>query len=268
MTQYKMVVLDMDDTLMNSDNKLSIETKSYLLDIQKRGYYVVLASGRPTEGMLPTARELELNKYNSFIISYNGGKTINMANENVEVDQPVSKEDFDNIVDYCRDKNFLVLTYDNGYIIHDSSHEYMNIESQLTGLPMNRVADLKEYINHSVPKVMGVDYVGHITEARIELDGYFNKDIDVTTSKPFFLEFMAKNVSKGNAIKALCKRLQISLEEVIVFGDSLNDKSMFEVAGYSVAMGNASDELKKIADEVTLDNNSNSIPYALKELLV
>ena len=44
----------------------------------------------------------------------------------------------------------------------------MNIESQLTGLPMNRVADLKEYINHSVPKVMGVDYVGHITEARIE----------------------------------------------------------------------------------------------------
>ncbi|SLE56774.1 putative hydrolase, haloacid dehydrogenase(HAD) superfamily protein [Mycobacteroides abscessus subsp. massiliense] len=126
-----------------------------------------------------------------------------MANENVEVDQPVSKENFDNIVDYCRDKNFLVLTYDNGYIIHDSSHEYMNIESQLTGLPMNRVADLKEY-----------------------------------------------------------------LEEVIVFGDSLNDKSMFEVAGYSVAMGNASDELKKIADEVTLDNNSNGIPYALKEILV
>ena len=59
----------------------------------------------------------------------------------------------------------------------------MNIESQLTGLPMNRVADLKEYINHSVPKVMGVDYVGHITEARIEW--VFNKDIDVTTSKPF-----------------------------------------------------------------------------------
>ena len=100
------------------------------------------------------------------------------------------------------------------------------------------------------------------------MDGNFNKDIDVTTSKPFFLEFMAKNVSKGNAIKALCKRLQIPLEEVIVFGDSLNDKSMFEVAGYSVAMGNASDELKKIADEVTLDNNSNGIPYALKEILV
>lgn len=83
-----------------------------------------------------------------------------------------------------------------------------------------------------------------------------------------FPRVYGKECFEGNAIKALCKRLQISLEEVIVFGDSLNDKSMFEVAGYSVAMGNASDELKKIADEVTLDNNSNGIPYALKELLV
>lgn len=78
---------------------------------------------------------------------------------------------------------------------------------------------------------------------------------------------MAKDVSKGNAIKALCKRLQISLEEVIVFGDSLNDKSMFEVAGYSIAMGNASDELKNLADKVTLDNNSGGILHELRNLL-
>ena len=66
---------------------------------------------------------------------------------------------------------------------------------------------------------------------------------------------MAKDVSKGNAIKALCKKENINLEEVVVFGDSLNDQSMFDVAGYSVAMGNASEELKS-ADVVTLDNNS------------
>ena len=89
----------------------------------------------------------------------------------------------------------------------------------------------------------------------------------MTTSKPFFLEFMAKDVSKGNAIKALCEKLNISLSEVICFGDSLNDQSMFKVVGYAVAMGNASEELKKIADKVTLDNDSNGIPVALKELL-
>lgn len=72
---------------------------------------------------------------------------------------------------------------------------------------MNCVVDLKEYINYSVFKVMGVDYVGYIIEVCIELDGYFNNDIDVIMSKFFFLEFMVKNVLKGNVIKVFCKRL-------------------------------------------------------------
>ena len=144
----------------------------------------------------------------------------------------------------------------------------MNIESELTGLPMKRVDNIKSYITHGVPKVMGVDYVGNITEARIDLNGYFNEEIDVTTSKPFFLEFMARDVSKGNAITALCEKLDIPLEEVIAFGDSLNDQSMLDVVGYAVAMGNASDELKEKADEVTLDNDSNGIPHTLKTTIM
>ena len=136
-----------------------------------------------------------------------------------------------------------------------------------TGIPMKQVDDIKAYIQSDVPKTMGVDYEENISKARNELNGTFNSDIDVTTSKPFFLEFMAKDVSKGNAIKALCEKLNISLSEVICFGDSLNDQSMFKVVGYAVAMGNASEELKKIADKVTLDNDSNGIPVALKELL-
>lgn len=102
---------------MNSDNELSSETKSYLIDIQNEGYYVVLASGRHTEGMIPVAKELNLNNYGSYIISYNGGKTTNMSQEKVEVSQTVSKQNFDLIVDYCRDRGFLVLTYDDGHII-------------------------------------------------------------------------------------------------------------------------------------------------------
>ena len=78
---------------------------------------------------------------------------------------------------------------------------------------------------------------------------------------------MAKDVSKGNAIKALCEKLNVSLSEVICFGDSLNDQSMFEVVGCAIAMGNANEELKAIADKITLDNDSNGIPLTLKTLL-
>ncbi len=61
----------------------------------------------------------------------------------------------------------------------------MNIEAELTGLPMKRVDDIKAYIQGDVPKVMGVDYVANITEARIDLNGVFNDNVDATTSKPF-----------------------------------------------------------------------------------
>uniref|UniRef100_UPI00210915C7 HAD hydrolase family protein n=1 Tax=Staphylococcus aureus TaxID=1280 RepID=UPI00210915C7 len=130
----------------------------------------------------------------SFIISYNGSKTINMTNEEVEVRKSIGKQDFDEIVDYCRDRGFFVLTYHDGHIIYDSEHEYMNIEAELTGLPMKRVDDIKAYIQDNVPKVMGVVYVSNITEARIDLNGVFNDNVDATTSKPFFLAFMAKDV--------------------------------------------------------------------------
>ncbi|MEJ7210260.1 HAD hydrolase family protein, partial [Staphylococcus capitis] len=65
MSNYKMIVMDMDDTLINSENKVSKETKNYLIDIQNQGYKVVLASGRPTEGMLPIAKELQLDIHDS-----------------------------------------------------------------------------------------------------------------------------------------------------------------------------------------------------------
>ena len=95
-----MIVMDMDDTLINSENKVSKETKNYLIDIQNQGYKVVLASGRPIEGMLPIAKELQLDIHDSYIISYNGGKTIKVATEEVEVSQSVSKKNFDLIVDF------------------------------------------------------------------------------------------------------------------------------------------------------------------------
>ena len=94
----------------------------------------------------------------------------------------------------------------------------MNIEAELTGLPMKRVDDIKAISKAiRIQGQVGVDYVANITEARIDLNGVFNDNVDATTSKPFFLEFMAKDVSKGNAIKALCHKLGYSVDQVIAF---------------------------------------------------
>ncbi|BCU52212.1 Cof-type HAD-IIB family hydrolase [Staphylococcus auricularis] len=267
MSNYKAIVTDMDDTLLNSDNEVSSATQDYLVKVQEAGYHLILASGRPTEGMLPTARDLQMDRFGSYLISYNGGQTIKVADESVEVSQTIDKDQYDEIIDYLRDQGFFKATYKDGYIIYEGEHEYMNIESELTGLPMKQVDDIKAYIQEEVPKVLGVGYESNIKEAYQSMeDQHFNDDIDVTMSKPFFLEFIAKDVSKGNAIQQLTQKLDFSMEEIVAFGDSTNDLSMLKEVGCGVAMDNASDEVKDIADKVTLSHNDDGIPHALKEL--
>src|SRR5699024_988360 len=165
-----------------------------LMNIQAQGYKVVLASGRPTDGMMPTAKHLKLDQYKSYVISYNGGKTVNVSDEKAEVSRTVSKSDFDGIGDFCRAHSVVVVADQDGYSLYEGEHEYITIESELTDLAMKQVDDLKAEIQQDVPKVMGIDYDPNITSIRNNLDRHFNENIDVTTSKPFLLEFMDQGV--------------------------------------------------------------------------
>lgn len=257
----------MDDTLMTSDNRVSVKTKAYLLKLQEKGVKIALASGRPTEGMIPTAKALKMDQFGSYIMSYNGAQTLDLSKDEVVEKQMIDKEEFDKIVDFCREKGFFILTYHEGHIIHEGEHEYMNIESELTGLPMKKVTDIKAYIQNPVPKAMGVDYEKNIQACIATMGSSFDHAIDVTTSKPFFLEFMSKGVSKGAAITKLAKRLDLDVNQMVAFGDSANDIEMFKVVGKSVAMENASEKVKSYADMITKSNDEEGIPYALDQIL-
>ncbi|WP_398574806.1 HAD hydrolase family protein, partial [Staphylococcus epidermidis] len=101
---------------------------------------------------------------------------------------------------------------------------------------MNPLPHFNQYINHTLPKLIPVHYVTHITDPRIQFHPNFNKHIHLTTSNPFFLHFIPKNLSNPNPIKPLCKTLQIPLQQLILFPHTFNHKSIFQVAGYSVPM--------------------------------
>ena len=262
-----LIIFDMDDTLLTSENKVSETTKDYLLKVQQLGYKLTLASGRPTEGMLAVAKELELDKYGSYIMSYNGGQTIDVANQTVIAKQSVSKAYFDRIVDFCRQQDMLVLTYYEGQIVIEGTHKYMGVEAELTGMPMIQVDDIKAHVQTDVPKAMAVadeDKVAHMfaTEAT-----QFTDDLAVTISKPFFLEFMSKGVSKGAAIRSLAEQRQLSVDNMIAFGDSANDLDMIETVGTGIAMGNALEIVKEKAQHVTKSHDADGIPFILAQLL-
>ncbi|GGA95997.1 HAD family phosphatase [Macrococcus hajekii] len=265
---YKLIALDMDDTLMTSSNVMSDRTREALMAAQNQGVKVMLASGRPTSGMVKDAKILELDQRESYIMSYNGARLTAMKDMSIKKERSLSKDQFDQVYDYCQENNIFIITYVDEEIVYEGSHAYMNREHELTGLPMKKVDNLKDYVQGFVPKAMAVDFEDKISQADRDLDGRLNDDIHATTSKPYFLEFIAKGVSKGVILKELAEELDIQREEIIAFGDSDNDKNMIEFAGLGVAMGNANDTIKSVADIVTADNDHDGIADIIEQYVL
>ncbi|WP_267920325.1 Cof-type HAD-IIB family hydrolase [Macrococcoides caseolyticum] len=265
--QYKMIVLDMDDTLLTSENTILPSTIDTLIKAQEKGIKVVLASGRPTGGMLAAAETLKLAEFGSYILSYNGAEVTDMASGQLISATHVDKASFDGVYDYLRAHDVFVLTYIDNTIVYEGTHEYMNVEHELTGLPMQPVDDLKTFVKGNVPKLMGVDDIDKISAMNESLGGQFNENIHATTSKPFFLEFMNKDVSKGKVLKQLVEKIGIEQSAVMAFGDSNNDKDMLEFAGLGVAMGNANETIKAIADIITDDHNRDGIANIVNQYI-
>lgn len=254
-----MLVLDMDDTLLTSENKVSDATKQALIDLQERGYRLILASGRPPFGMMKVADELKLGEYGSYIIGFNGAQVVQMDNKEVVFQQGLEVSDQAKLIEFLKEKELVVLSYEGPEVVIDSENEYSHIEAELVGLPDRVDPEFFEDRTDSLPKIMGVGDPAVVKSLEDQLDGQFGESTATTTSKPFYLECFHKTVSKGLTLTNLCKELGIKLEEVVAVGDSNNDLSMLEVAGLAVAMGNGTDKIKAASDFITDTNDEDGI---------
>ena len=246
MTDYQMLVLDIDDTLMTSENTISDATYQALMKAQEQGKKVVLASGRPTPSMIETAKQLKLDHFDSYIISFNGAAITSMADGQELFSQRLEAEAQDDIVRYIQAKGLTVLTYMDDYVVMDKVNDYSHIESQLTGIP-------DRYDPEAIANL------SQLAKARMKFIA--------TTSKPYFLEFVHHQVSKGQAIKVLCQHLGLTLDQVIACGDGNNDLTMIETAGLGVAMANATPLLKEAADHITLSNDQDGLVPIIRDFM-
>lgn len=262
-----MVVLDLDDTLLLNDGTISNKTKEKIFEAMKKGIYIVLASGRPTFAIKDIADELQL-KTNGYIISYNGARIIDYKNENTIYRADITKEQVKKVYDFAKENNAFMQTYDDNNIITEKSNEYTEIESKITKMP---ILEKKDFIN-SLPKTLVKALIlqesEYLEKLEIKVKQQMKNEMYITRTKPFFLEFMNIEVDKSKSILRLCEKLNISKEEVIAVGDSYNDISMVKVAGLGVAMGNAIDELKSIANYITDTNENDGVAKVIQKFIL
>lgn len=266
--KYKMIVLDLDDTLLRDDQSISPRTKEALMNAQEKGVKVVLASGRPTYGMKDIAKALELERFGSFILAFNGAKIINCKTGDEVFSSTLSVETVRRLYEISRRENLSMLTYLGDHIVTEDRNEFTDIESGLTGMSIREVESFVEAVQEPVVKVLMVDEPETLAVAAKKLQSELAGELSVMRSKPFFLEFTEAGVDKGTSLHQLIQHLGIEQEEVIAMGDSFNDLAMIRFAGLGVAMGNARDEIKEAADYITDTNMNDGVAKVIEKFVL
>lgn len=265
--KYKMIVTDLDDTLLNEKGEISLKDKEAIMKAQKMGVKFVLASGRPTFAMKHLAEELELSKYGSFILSYNGALITECSTGHELLKESLTKDELHELYNFSKEHQVHIITYLDDVIISETDSEYIDIEKNLTGMPHEKVSSFKDRVDREAEKCIMLEEPKYLKIVEDKLRSKFGDRYSIAISKPFLLEVTKLGVDKGNTLIKLIKYLNISSDEVIVIGDSYNDISMLKVAGLSVAVENAKPEIKEMVDVITSSNIEGGMEKIIKKYI-
>lgn len=279
MSDIKVIAMDIDGTLFNSQKKIDQKTKDALMHYQNQGYILMLASGRPTSGLLHIAKELEMEKHHGLLVSYNGSKVIDCQNQDVLFNQPLSVEEGKAVLEHMKkfdrvrpmiDKDeymYVQNVYDNYIMFEGKPFNVFEYESRGGHFKLCEVDDLAEFADFEINKILTTSDPEYLQAHYQEMMKPFAKTLNCMFTGAFYFEFTAKGIDKAKAIEVALSKQGLTKKNVIAFGDAQNDMSMIQYAQIGVAMGNASDELKKEADFITLSNDEDGIAYALEKFL-
>ncbi|HRL85819.1 MAG TPA: Cof-type HAD-IIB family hydrolase [Bacteroides uniformis] len=268
--KYKLLVLDVDGTLLNDEREISKRTLAALLKVQQMGVRIVLASGRPTYGLMPLAKTLELGNYGGFVLSYNGCQIIKAQNGEILFERRINPEMLPYLEKKARKNGFAIFTYHDDTLITDSpDNEYIKSEALLNNLKIIREDEFSTAIDFAPCKCM---LVSDKEKALIGLEQHWEKrlagTLDAFRSEPYFLEVVPCGVNKANTLGALLEHLGVTREEVIAVGDGVCDVTMLQLAGMGVAMGHSQDSVKVCADYVTASNEEDGVALAVEKLIL
>ena len=275
MSKIKAIVMDVDGTLTNSKKEIPKKTKDILLKAQARGIKLILASGRPTTGLLGLAKELEMDRNNGLLVSFNGSKVVDCETLKELFNEPMSIEEGKAVLEHMKkfdvrpmvDKgNYMLVNnvFDNK--LHLKNGQEINIieyEARGGNYKLCEIADLAEYIDYPLNKILTAGEPDYLQEHYKEMMEPFKDKLSCMFTADVYFEFTAKGIDKAKALDTVLKPMGINEDEIISFGDGQNDLSIIKYAGIGIAMGNAVDELKEHANEVTLSNEEDGIAHSL-----
>lgn len=265
---YKLIALDMDDTLLTTQKGISDKNKQMIQQALKKGIKVVLCSGRTHNAVINYTEELGITGSNQYMIT-NGGAIIENMNQDILYQNTLSNAFYRRFVAFVKANKLHYNVVDNQAKTYTSPEKWFD-KYTITqafendgGLYIREPDQLpddfeivKAIINGNEKELDDISPLVHET---------FDAEYFVVRTGVGFLEVFPKHVNKGEAVTHLASLLDIDLSEVMTMGDRDNDIPMLKIAGKGVAMGNAQPGVKEVADYITTDNNHDGVGNAIEK---
>lgn len=266
---YKLLAVDMDGTLLNSNRTISGVNKEAIKKAVKKGVQVVITSGRGRKGVENYLNEIHLGGENHYLIANNGGTVYRTSDFKCIAYKGLKGRDLKKLYALSKKFGLYMIAYTHEDTIAAEENELTRFERGFVGNPVKIIdfnKDIKD--DEDITKIIFSQTEEVLDKKMLEFPEEFYRKYNSVKTMPHILEIMDKDCNKGYGIKALADKLGIKKEEVICIGDQANDIEMVDYAGLGIAMGNAIDELKGIAQYVTSDNDDNGVAKAIEKFIL
>ena len=271
MSEYKIITSDLDGTLLDKNQMLSEENSAAITELTSKGYDFIPCTGRTMSLIITEVKDHPCVRY---IIYSNGAVIYDKKTGKCETTY-FSKEQKSALFDILGKQDCLIIGHIGGvsyidreknnkeaflrYRLNDYYQELYNYGSSSTE-DIRELALARDDVEMFFIKFKSNDDLYRAKKELDEIDGLY-----VTNSTDASLEIITNNAGKGNALIRLAEMLGSSTEQIIAIGDSPNDYTMLKTAGLALAVSNAADVLKAIADEVICSNDEHAAKYVLEK---
>lgn len=283
---YKLIVMDLDGTLLNSYGEVSLENRKAIQYALEKNVELVLASGRDPKTIEKLSLELGIKNY---LISGNGASIYDIKKQKNIYENFIDKEKALKVAQICKENSIFFNVYTtNGIITESLDFNVKVFNNENNNKPNDKktnievVKDIYNYIEENEPQILKIiicdnskiifnNIMEKLKDVKnieiLNVEHMSKKILRIGTEEVgveyFYTEITNKNANKWSAIEYLIKLLKITKEETICIGDNINDYEMVKNSGLGIAMKNSALEKEKIAKYITEDNNSNGVGNAI-----
>lgn len=257
-TATKILFTDLDGTLLNDQHKVSDVNKNAMNQALLKGHKIVIATGRPLASAKILAKDLGLMGDGCYIIASNGAIIYDTTEDKVLASKSLSLKHLRYLFDCAYEDGFHIHTYSHTHVVSEKNTPELDWYTKTIKVPPMLVEDVTTYLPYDPVKAILIHFDGkdNLIQFQEKMASFTKDKFSSIFSNDMMLEYCPLNASKGNAVRDLCKLLDIPIENSYSAGDEQNDISMIQAAGTGCVMCNGSEETKRYADYITMRSNN------------